>query len=268
MKRPREKVSDLKLSKEKNKLMKVLISTRFWIKFLAGVLAFFFGWLKLKGVAIGPMTTDTFASFLLKASLVIYYFSWVFGASLDAKDQALVYLTAPNKEQLPKEGIGLMIAMAIVFGALCYVDTYRQFAAVLGFFWFINIIAWRYLVIKLLRKPITISYDIYSSYINYIELEKLKIVKQYIDGPWQWWRFVIGAFMIGGINFLLYTNLPARLVLYTDIVSIQFVPAFSIFLFVFSVELWIWIMRIKRRISLNALENLAENYVLRPKGTA
>lgn len=263
-----QKFSSLELAKEKNRLMKITNSTLIWIRLFAGLLALAFGWLKLRGVSIAPMTTDISSSILLKASIVLYYFSWLFGASSDTKDQALVYLTAPNKGQIPKKAIGLMITLAIVFAILCYVDTYLKFVIALACFWFINLIAWRYMVTKLLRKTIIDSSNIYINFCHYTELSKLKIVEQYIDGSWQWWRFVIGMVMILGIAILLFTNIPEYIASNTSIVSKQFIIAFTIFVFIFSVELWIWIMRIKRRISLNTIDYLCGTYELQPKENA
>jgi hypothetical protein len=77
--------------------------------------------------------------------MIIYYFSWVFGSLLDAHDQALVYLTAPDGGRVPITAIGMMVALAAVFGVLCWVDTYQKFSQALGLFWLINILAWQYL---------------------------------------------------------------------------------------------------------------------------
>lgn len=265
MEKSSDNFSVFDLAKEKNQLIKMLSLTRIWISILSGGLVLIFGWLKLKGVSIIPLTTDSAARFLLSGSMVLYYFSWVFGASWDAKDQALVYLTAPNKGRIPIMAMGLMVILTVVFAILCWVDTYKKFAMVLGVFWFVNLIAWQFLVRKLSRRTIAISSAILLNSGHHMELAKLNIIREYIDGSWEWWRFIVGGLFILCINILANTDIPHYIKAATNVLSDEFVMVFSIALFIAIVELWMWLMRIKRRISLGILDDLNDEYDLQPK---
>lgn len=265
MKDSSKSLAAVDIAKEKNQLMKLLSSTRTWMSILASGLVLVFGWLKLKGVSIIPLTSDSFTTVLLRGSMILYFFSWVFGASWDAHDQGLVYLTAPNKGRIPVIAIFLMIIITLVFGILCWVDSYVKFAAVLGIFWLVNLIAWQYMMRKLVGEVITKSSTILLQLGHHLELARLHIVRDYLSGSWQWWRFCIGAVLIICINVLANTNVPNDIKAATNVLSAEFVMVFSIFLFVAVVELWIWVMRIKRRISLNLLDDLGETYKLEPK---
>ncbi|OEU75377.1 MAG: hypothetical protein BA874_09100 [Desulfuromonadales bacterium C00003068] len=256
---------ELKLAQQKNQLMNMLSSLRIWIKILSSALVIVFGWLKLHGVSLIALTSSPVANFLLMITMIIYFFSWVFGALWDAHDQALVYLTSPNKGRLPIMAIGLMIIITVVFGILCWINSYRDFAMVLGAFWLINLIAWLFLVSNISKKAFDLSSNILKANEDTIELVSLNIVRDYIEGKWQWWRFMLGGLLILCINVLANTTAPSLIKETTSALSEEFIMVFSIFLFVTVVESWIWLARVKRRVSLNLLTTLRNKYDLNLK---
>ena len=199
--------------------------------------------------ALGEVVTNSdFATVLWRASLVLYFLSWVFGAESDIDAQEEVYLVAPREGTLSQQDIGVGIGIAVVFGVLCWVsDSYRAFALALTGFWIVNVVTWRYLV-RLLAKPIRESRALYEREGRYIELERLRIAENYIAGNWQWWRFAIGAVLAIVMNGLAWFDLSRGY------------AAASIFAFVISVEAWIWLMRLRRKLALKALEEFGERY--------
>lgn len=188
------------------------------------------------------------ATILWKAALVLYFFSWVFGADADTDMQSEVYLSAPHEGRLTKQDIGVMVGIAAGFAVLCVVsDNYRWFALALAGFWTINVFAWRYMV-GALKTPIRQSYVKYGRAKQYVAMEKLRAVERYITGRWQWWRFGAGFILAAAMNVLSYFDLGSG-----------YVEA-SIFFFVVFLESWIWIMRSRTRLSLRVLDELADRY--------
>lgn len=68
---------------------------------LAAVLVLGFGWLRLRGIDLLPLTTEIPASVLFRFTLTLYFMSWVAGSISDVDEQAIVYTSASNKGKLP-----------------------------------------------------------------------------------------------------------------------------------------------------------------------
>ena len=199
--------------------------------------------------ALGEVVTNSdFATVLWRVSLVLYFLSWVLGSESDIDAQEEVYLVAPREGTLSQQDIGVGIGIAVVFGVLCWVsDNYRDFALALTGFWIVNIVTWRYLV-RLLATPIRESHTLYEREGRYIELERLRVAENYIAGNWQRWRFAIGALLAIVMNGLAWFDFGRGY------------AAASIFVFVISVEAWMWLMRLRRKLALKALEEFGERY--------
>jgi hypothetical protein len=201
--------------------------------------------------AIASAFTNTdVARVLWRAALVVYFLSWVIGADSDIEFQQEAYLVAPREETggLTRTDIAMAVGIAIGFGVLCYVrNSYRGFALALTGFWIGNFLGWRYLT-RMLEPPIRESIARCERGNRYIELEKVRIVEQYILGRWQWWRFGAGAVLAVGMNILAWKEL-----------SLGY-AAFSIFAFVAIVESWIWLMRSRGKYGLRLLEDLSDRY--------
>lgn len=180
------------------------------------------------------------------ATLVIYFFSWIFGTKRDAEVQGEVYLTAPNRGHLATQDIAVGVSIAIGFVVLLLLKTYPGWLAVaLTLFWFGNIVAWRYLV-KLLTQPIDKSRLLYTREKEYIGLAKLHIVERYISGRWQWWRFVLGGVLIVAVDVTaFFEHIDTKM---------------GLIVFVAVVECWVWLERARTELSLNVLEDFGDRY--------
>jgi hypothetical protein len=119
---------------EKSRTIAIARSTRQLIKIMASVLVFAFGWLKLQGLELAPIAKELPASVILKLSLALYFACWVYGTLKDTNFQEYVYEKAPNRGRLPVVGIILCTLLAFIFGLMCLVKTYQQFAIVLTVF--------------------------------------------------------------------------------------------------------------------------------------
>ena len=154
-------------------------------------------------------------------------------------------VAAPHEGALALRDIGVAVGIAAGFVILCWVrNSYRRFAAALAGFCLLNIVSWRYLV-RLLEAPIRDSYAQYRRDASYIELEKLKIVRDYITDRWQWWRFAAGSLMVV-LNVLAWLDVKPGY------------AAPSIFAFVIIVESWIWFMRLRGKFALRLLDDFGE----------
>jgi hypothetical protein len=188
------------------------------------------------------------ATVLWKTALVIYFFSWVFGADSDTEMQSEEYLAAPHEGRLTKQDIGVMLGIVAGFVVLCVVgNNHRWFALALTGFWAINVVGWRYMVAAL-KTPIHQSYVKYGRAKQYVEMEKLRAVERYATGEWQWRRFAIGAVLAAAMNVFAFVEPRPG---YAEA---------SIFIFVVFVESWMWIMRSRTKLSLRVLDDLSERY--------
>ena len=101
-----------------------------------------FRWLKFHGLNFAPLVNDLSAQLMLRATLAAYYVSWVAGLSSDADDQEVIYVEPPERSRVIAMCAITGILIAIPFGILCYLKSYRAFAAVLSAFLIFNVICW------------------------------------------------------------------------------------------------------------------------------
>ena len=93
-----------KLLDEKNNVIQLISTSKIFIRILATGIAILYGWLKFKGLHISPIINQISTELILKVSLIIYYFSWVFGTTTDGDDQQMVFQKALNKGKVPTRG--------------------------------------------------------------------------------------------------------------------------------------------------------------------
>ena len=103
---------------------------------------------------------------------------------------------------------------------------------------------------------------------NNAALERLGILKNYIDGRWQRYRFGVGALLIALLVGLTFTGLASLIASRTAQFSSTSLLSFAILLHVAGLESWAWGARVKRRISLNLVEDLEERYAFEKIETA
>jgi len=239
--------------------------TRTLIWLFGMLLGLLFTWIKLADVPLTLVFSDRSAQTLFRASLVLYYFSWLFGTNFDLGQMEDVLVKAPTEGELPRTGIALAAGLAMVFGVLCAVTTIRSFVLVLLGFWLFNILAWRYLVRGVVLQPIRDSCQTYLAQEDYPNLARLELVRDHIDGRWQWKRFAVGGvlilltivlvFSISALNFttrILSSRLPG--------ISEDFILAAAVFVSILAMELWIWYKRLRLKLAGSLIDELSESY--------
>ena len=140
-----------KILDEKNYVIKLISNSKLIIRLFAGVVAIFYGWLKFHGLDIGPVVSSVSTELLLKASIAIYYFSWIFGATLDGSDIEIVFQKAINKGKVPALGIFIALVVAILFLFICASWNNSDLPILLSVFWLVDYILWA--LFKKIMKP-------------------------------------------------------------------------------------------------------------------
>lgn len=234
------------------------------VKLLAWLLALAFAFLKLKDFPIPSLESGLASNAIFNISMVLFYLSWCFGAPWDSRYEQRVIVVAPKKGKLTLEAILIMVALAVLFGVLCYINTQKVFLWFLLAFWLVNWGAWRILVNKFLLEPFRTSVSVYKKFEKHYEILRLDLVKDFIDGKWQWIRFFIGIILIEIFLIVNYLGIPGFIAMTTGKVSSEVVRAGFIAVFVFIVEPWIWYMRFRLKVAFGCVEKFEKEYSIRP----
>ena len=237
------------MPKDRNDLIDFARTSRKVVKWSAGVLIVFFGWLQLRDIPIGEIVGNVSGDLLTKIALSIYYLSWVAGLRNDVDEQEKAYAKSPNQGRFPwKEGILATVAIVGVFAILCVVSSATWFGVVLAVFLAINVAGYIY-IRSLIMPTIEESRKEYTKDEDQNSLFKLKIVEAYMTGPWQTYRFVYAFAAIGIVIAMGFSRLPQLLSsVYPSIPPGTYV-AISVLLYVITVEGWMWLMRIWTKVA-------------------
>lgn len=246
------------IPKDKNDIISISRKARFIVNSAILILGLIFGYLKLRGISIVPFINNLSGDFILKLSIVAYYFSWSTGTLSDIDDQEMVYIRGPENKYLPPSYL-IIFLIVIVFALLCWVKNFQGFAITLLIFWITNVFAWKYFIKYILKDIFNDSRREYQKINSFSLFEKLDIVQNYSEGNWQLIRFIVGLIMIIIIILLAFTPLSLLVSKYLKISS-EVIDAFSIFLYVIFMETVIWIMRIKMKVSLSVIEKIDKRY--------
>jgi len=253
---------------EKARIERLAQLVRRIVKVLAWLLASAFAFLKLRGVPMPALESGLAGSVIFSISMVVYYLSWCFGAPWDSRYEQRVIVIAPNKGRLTLDGILLMVLLTVLFGILCYVNTQNLFFWFLLAFWMVNWGGWRVLVKKFLLEAFRASVLVYSKEEKYFEIVRLDLVKDYIDGRWQWIRFVYGAILIATFLIINYFEVPEIIARTTGKLSADVIRSIYVAMFVFTVEPWVWFMRLRNSVAFGCVKELEQKYSIRPTNSA
>lgn len=245
---------------DKDTIIHFARTTRLIIRLSAFIVPFFFVWLRFRGVDVMPVVRSLPATILLRASLVLYYFSWFYGTTFDTDIQELVYYTAPTKQgKVPAAAIVIMLAIAAMFGALCAIKSFQQFLMFLAGFWLLDILAWRYLVTRLLPTVFRASSDHFKQVGDDAKMDQLDFVKDYHVGSWKWRRSIVGVVLLLVLNVIARTTMVSWLAIRLQI-SVDTTLAVAVTMFLLFVEGWVWIMRLRTRFAIETIEHLRHRY--------
>ena len=93
----------------------------------------------------------------------------------------------------------------------------------------------------------------------------LNQIEKHIVGKWRVYRFIAAFAMVTTIGVLSYTDLSRILANLLKVSSPDFLVSLLIFLYVLSIELWIWFMRFKVYSVVNELDTICNNCSFAPK---
>ncbi|MHB1056028.1 MAG: hypothetical protein ACYC6B_09905 [Thermoleophilia bacterium] len=193
-------------------------------------------------------------------SLVIYYTSWAFGAPSDASDQVEAYYTGAPR--IPKWTYSLVVVLFLLFTLLFYVNTFELFSVFLLLFWVTHAAIYFYYLKAIVNPPLEASRQYFEDNFYYTKLEKLKVVENHNKGPWVVWRMTTGVVLGMVIVILAFTNLSQAVAGLNESLTPDFVKSLAIFLFVVSLEGWVWGMRIRMKVSFRNFNLIEDSYEL------
>jgi hypothetical protein len=241
------------------------------IAFVAMALAALYGLSLSKVIPLAPVLNGIDATTSLHIEIVFYYFFWVWGVTHDTDLQEAVYAIAPEGGKLRPSDIGVIVLIFVVAILLIWsVGSQRRFAGLLTVFFVVNIFAWRWLL-SLIKPVIAKSSNIYieSGDNGLFSLERLNAFVEYISGRWQWLRFLAMGLVLVLLNTVTFFDAFRQLVSnfleqrYPAVTSGQFsnvLPVALFALFIVVSEAWIWMMRMRTDLLLNAISNLEQKY--------
>jgi hypothetical protein len=251
------------MGRDKNEIIGMARTTRTIIKVLAAALGLLYVWLKLSGLPIGEIVGGISDDMLVKIALCLYFLSWVQGTLNDTNEQETAYAKAPNRGRFPREGMVACVVVAAVFAILCYVDSAKWFAFWLMLFLVANFGGYHYLR-SVVKPAMDRSRDEYKKAGDIQGGLKLEIVRAYLVGKWQWFRFAYGFAAIGVITTMCHTQLPEMLNVRWPAIPPQTYIALSIFFYVITFEGWIWVMRVWNKLAQRTVDFVFEE--LREQG--
>ena len=239
----------------------IIKRVKLMIRTVATILLFFFGWLNFKDFPYIELLDDDFADILIKISLALYYLSWVFGTSTDLKDEEYTLLIAPNKGKIKSMAVGTIVMLGLLFAILCWAKDFRVFSISLFLFFLVDRLGNIYLG-RYIRLAIDESKKVYIENENFIGLLSINSIDEFLSGKYINWRFGIGIFVVSIMVLFSFTDLPAKIATLVNIKSPDLLIVSLIFLYVVVIELWIWYKRLRRKIYLNVLSEINNDYQL------
>ncbi len=255
-------------------VLKIFRLGRLLIKIIASVLALLFTWLQFRDVSLPTFLEAAKPELIQKIALVIYYFCWLFGSTADTDAQESVYVDVPKGWRVGIKQFLLVVVFFAVTAAMLWVSgDEKKFAFLLTVFILYNVFGWWYLN-HILKSIMGKSETLLKTDRSFVDLEKLKIVRHYLTGRWQWKRFGAMCLMILVLDIICFAPLARGYLTSLITATIdglkyetmyRLLPDLYLLFFVLVAESWIWIMRVRVATSLTILDDLKLKYDLRPR---
>jgi len=248
--------------------------TRQVIRYVAIGLGALFTFLQIKGLKPEDFITPVASDVLWRATLVIYYWCWIFGMHFDTNVQEEAYVSFPGKGRWPAQAFGALILFVGVAAVLLWTQGRRlYFAAALTAFFVVDHGMWFYLQ-RFLKRSIWQSRTTYNEQRRFFNLEILNTVDRQVMGPWKSHPMYAGAAIVVAIDLFAFvapfreflTDLASKPLFWLsseEITNLLFTSL--VLLFVVLMELWHWIKRLQTKLRTQALEDLKQDYLLEPR---
>jgi hypothetical protein len=242
------------------------------IKVVGSLLAGIFTWVQLKDFPFIPLLESAPPDRLLRFIAAIYYFSWVFGSSFDVRLQQAVYVSDPSKGRLTWKAIVAVLVLLVAGTLLLWAsNSPKRFVVMLNMLVMADLVTWQFLFIARTAPIIRASKELYTKQNEFVDLERLNIVENYMMGKWHWYRFaVLGAILlvvdlislIDPIRVLVSNLVESAAPALKQGLAASLLPVLAIMLFVIVGEGWKWILRLKIRTALDVISALKVKYKL------
>jgi hypothetical protein len=253
------------------KLIELARGARLLVWCVATAITIGFAWVQLQNSDLTALVRFLGADLIWRVSLILYFTSWVMGCQFDIDLQEEVLTSSGERTTLKWEVLAFILGITILGIVLVWaVGDLARFSAVLTIFLVVDHGAWRYLA-KFMGRPYEVSARHYEAMKDKICLEKLATVRALVFGGWKWWRLTVVVPIV--LIMLADAFIPqvrnglsglARTILGGGQDAEAVVGGILVFAFVFSAELWIWLMRIRARTRITVLDDLGHRYELRP----
>lgn len=227
------------------------------VKWVGVALALVFTWLAVKSV---PINSES-SAIAWRIALVLYYLSWIAGATTDINIQYRVYVTAPDRGEVTGGTIAAIAAL-VALGVLLFYSysqrSYEMAAGTLTLFWIANILGWQYLI-KVTRQPFGDARMSYESERDGVGKVRLNYVEEYVTGSWQWRRFVVVGVYVVVYDVIVFTQLGNTLTAWFDVPGKDVIAGFGLLGFVVLAESWMWVRRIRTSVILTLSAELEKD---------
>jgi len=234
--------------------------TLVWISVLGFVVQIFFIRFRFSDFPWRTFFNDTFSTYLYMLSIIIYFFSWLWGVTFDIKDQKKVVVKNPYEGRYPKHAIIMFVILAALFIALILSPSFKIFSILLLLLVFINMLSWRFVLLPIAKQTLGLNIIELKKTHNTHGLHLLNCIRTHIFGVWQWYRFYVGLLIIIIIILSYYTSLTEIISSLIKIKSTNIIISSLIFVYVVIIEGWIWFIRIRRTLQMRTIENLNSDH--------
>ena len=211
---------------------------------------------------------------LYKGGLFLLYTSWVFGAKFDVDIEEKTYARDDLNGTLDWRALGVIVLLTLTMIGFFWLHSMERF---FGFGLLalvaVNVMTWRAVCIRI-NGPIEQSMKTFIGQSDYFAAEKLKLVSEYMRGPWQKTRFRV--MLASALTLIAVTNAihgfdlaalagTAQLAGLSAGKLVALTPAMLFLAYVAVTESWIWIRRQRAGVAIETIERLGHAYQMRPR---
>jgi hypothetical protein len=236
-------------------------------RLLSFALAGIYTWLQIQHLPYTEIVNESDPAIVLQLALIVMYFCWVFGFTMDFNTEAMVFVSDPNRGKVPL--LFYLSSLALFVAAIVLLWTrkdHKLFAAALTIFSIVCLFA---LLTgrKRLREIVDESRKTYIFHRDWLGKEQLDIVEYYLVGKWVWIRQATLLALLVGVDVMCWISEISNYIAGSlhewnpEVKSeaiVRLVPLAAIIVFLAAAEGSQWYMRLRTRLSISALRLLKE----------
>jgi hypothetical protein len=269
------------------------------IRWIINIIAFFtvglYGFLKIKEIPFGIMTSSDYSEILIKISLIILFTSWTTGSRFDTSLQEKYLDKSLQSSDFPVVGAIFIFILVIVFLVILYISDIYQLILFLTAFWTIDLLAWLYFSKVFIAKKFSFKVKELDREIHFLinelqeyndailkgcedhmksqvfeekksmlesDLEKkgaeyfqLELVDNHARGNWRLKRHLFGFFILISIIIAYFLIDQEIIQRINSIKTKKGLMVSLIFMFVLYNTIWIWMKRYEVYIKINFIND-------------